>query len=373
MVSGAGQRCYITANGEFLPVTAQVWAGPGGSPLRLEPSVAALPWARGLTGRPWSLWRYAEALPFARESTWPARVTMGEGMTGLVDLEVGGARLMAKLEYAMPTGSFKDRGAAVLVAKAAELGVERVIVDSSGNAGVAIAAYAARVGVSCEVVVPSSASPAKLVAAEAHGAVVRRVEGSRQEVAEAARRRVLQEGAWYASHVVNPFFLEGTKTFAFEVWEQLGAAPEAVVLPAGNGTYVLGVAQGFAELRAAGLIDRLPTLHAVQAAACAPLAVAWSRRERSPAAVEPRPTAAEGIAIAAPPRGAEILAVLHESGGRIVAVDEVAIASHHRALARQGLFVEPTAAATIAGCEVLAHDGVLDGRVVVPLCGTGLK
>jgi threonine synthase len=180
--------------------------------------------------------------------------------------------------------------------------------------------------------------------------------------------------AFYASHAWHPAFLEGTKTFAFEVWQQLGhRAPDDLGLPAGNGTLLLGAARGFAELEAAGLIPASPRLIAVQAAACAPLAAAWAAGATDPVTVEAKPTAAEGIAIADPPRGRQILSAIAASDGRVVAVDEPAIAAAGVALAQNGVFVEPTAAATYAG--VLAHlaDEPGDRLVVFPLCGAGLK
>lgn len=341
------------------------WTEPGGVPRSVPPRATTVPFG-SLAGRPWTLWRYAEALPFT-EDRWGEAVGLGEGGTPLVPV---GDRpgLWAKVEYANPTLSFKDRGAAVLVAKALEWGVERVVCDSSGNAGTAVAAYCARVGIECHVVVPAATRPAKLAAARAHGAEVHLVEGTREDVAAAAIAAVARGDVFYASHVWQPAFLEGTKTMAYEVVEQLGRAPDAVVVPAGNGTLLLGVAKGFAELALAGVVPAVPRLVAVQAAACAPVA-------RAAGVDAPPPggdTVADGIAVAAPPRAAEMAAAVAASGGRWLTVTDDEVLAARDRLARRGWFVEPTGAVAAAAAAHLDPGGV-DGEVVVPLCGAGLK
>ena len=336
---------------------------PCGGLLDLAPATG--PWVvdEAATG----LWRYRSRFPFdPRWDGWQG-LTMGEGGTALV--AVDGA--LAKVEYASPTLSFKDRGAVLLVARAVLGGAEHVLVDSSGNAGTALAAYATRAGLRCTVVVPAATSPAKLAQIRAHGALLRLVDGSREDVAAAARAEVAGGGAWYASHVWDPTFFEGTKTLAFEVFEQLGRLPDVVVLPAGNGTLVLGWSLAVAELVAAGLVTSPSRIVAVQAAGCAPLAAAWAAGAGDVVPVTCSPTAAEGIAIAAPPRGAAILAAVRASGGSVVTVDDQAIAAARHHLARTGFYVEPTAAATWAGVAQARTD---PGEVVLaPLCGAGLK
>jgi threonine synthase len=288
---------------------------------------------------------------------------MGEGDTPLIEAD----GVHVKLEFLSPTGSFKDRGAVVLVAGALQGGAERLIADSSGNAGSAIAAYASRAGLPCTVFVPESTSPAKQAQIRAYGAVVERVAGDRTATAQRAAEEVERTGATYASHVHDPLFLEGTKTFAFEVFEQLGRAPDSVLVPVGNGTLLLGAANGFRELRDADAIERLPALIGLQSERCAPLAEAWRRGLGEPVEVDAGETMAEGIAIPRPARGAEILAAVRESGGRVASVPEAAIAPAARDLGRRGLLVEPTAALVWAARELAA------GTTVVPLCGSGLK
>ncbi|HEX9548413.1 MAG TPA: pyridoxal-phosphate dependent enzyme [Acidimicrobiales bacterium] len=302
-------------------------------------------------------------------------ITMGEGGTPLIPLDPGRPQVLAKLEHLMPTLSFKARGAAVLVSVAAGVGATRLVADSSGNAGTAIAAYAARARLPCQVFVPEGTSPGKVARIAAHGAAVEVVKGDREDAAKAAIDAVEDSEAFYASHAWHPAFLEGTKTFAFEVWEQLGRqAPDEVVLPVGNGTLLLGAALGFDELLAAGLITARPRLIGVQAEACNPLEQAWRENVSHPVAIRRRPTAADGIAIATPPRGSQILAAVRASGGRFVAVDEEAISRAQVELAGLGLSIEPTAAAVYAGLLThLAADGANARRIVMPLCGAGVR
>ena len=352
--AGCGSRIAFTAPG-----------CPCGGLLELDPADETWSVDEGARG----VWRFRSRFPF--EPGWDGwrRLTMGEGGTAVVPI---GDRL-AKVEYASPTLSFKDRGACLLVARAVLGGAEHVLVDSSGNAGTAVAAYAARAGLPCTVVVPAATSPAKLAQVAASGADLLLVDGSREDVAAAARAEVAAGGAWYASHVADPTFYEGTKTMAFEVFEQLGRLPDVVVLPAGNGTLVLGWARGVAELVATGLVAATATsrIVAVQAAGCAPLAAAWAAGLDEVAPVAPSPTVAEGIAIAAPPRGAAVLAAVRASGGFVTTVDDDATAAARDRLARTGFYVEPTAAATWAGLTRLRTEpGEL---VLAPLCGAGLK
>jgi threonine synthase len=291
----------------------------------------------------WSLWRYQSVLP-APSFIWK-KVSLGEGLTPLVPVRPG---LWGKLEYVSATGSFKDRGAAVMMSVAAGLGVERVVADSSGNAGRAVAAYAARAGIPAEVYVPESTAAPRVAAMEAFGARVVVVAGDRAAAAALAGAAVEGTGAWYASHVYRPEFVHGVKTLAFELYEQLDGLPGTVVVPAGNGTLVLGLWLGFRQLGAG-----MPRLVAVQAERCAPLA----------GLAPSGGTAAAGIAIAAPPRRTEVRAALLASGGGVVTVAEEALDLARADLARLGLAVEPTAAA--AWAAVPALDSALEPVVVV--------
>jgi threonine synthase len=304
---------------------------------------------------PWSLWRYRDALPPASLGR-AADVSLGEGMTPLVPV----ADVMAKLDFVMPSQSFKDRGASVLVAAAAAQGIASLVTDSSGNAGRSVAAYAARAGIAAEVFVPESTPDHKATAIARLGASVVRVPGDRAAAAGAAVARVDETEAMYASHVWQPLFVHGTKTVAFEIWEQLGRHPcGTVVVPVGNGTLLLGAARGFAELRDAGLVQRAPRLIGVQAARCAPLL------DQAPSG----PTVADGIAVAAPPRRAQILAAIRTSGGHLLTAAEDAIEPARRDLASCGIDVEPTAAATWAAWQHAGPDIKGADQVVLVLTG----
>lgn len=299
-----------------------------------------------------------------------AWLSLGEGHTPIVDVELGGRDVVAKVEFASPTLSFKDRGAVMVVGAAVLLGARRVIADSSGNAGSAIAAYAARAALPCEVFVAASTSPAKLASMRAHGADVHLVDGTREQVAAAAIDAVERSGAFYASHVWNPWFFEGTKGYVLELHEQLGGRlPDVLVLPAGNGTLVLGARRALRELLAAGRIEALPKIVAVQAAACAPIAAACATGALSVAAVTNGGTVADGIAIAAPPRGGEVLEAMRWTGGAAVTVTDDEVLAAQNALARQGLFVELTAAAPAAAVAKVDAGA----SVAIPLCGAGLN
>ncbi|MFE9247982.1 threonine synthase [Streptomyces sp. NPDC007088] len=333
-------------------------------PLDLD-FTAAPPPLTALTGRVNSLWRYAEALPLSAPS-----VSLGEGRTPLVTLA---GPVLAKLDFLMPTLSFKDRGAVLLAELARRLGPERVIADSSGNAGTALAAYCARAGLDCTVYVPEGTSPKKLEQIAAHGARLELVPGDREATARAARAAADEPGVFYASHVFNPYFTHGTKTYVYELWEDLGGRlPEAVVVPVGNGTLLLGAALAIEELYGAGLLDRRPRLHAVQARAVSPLAAAWraGAGDLPPGGTGAGPTLAEGIAIPRPPRARQILAAVRASGGSFLTVPEEHLAPAQLDLARRGLYVETTGVA----CWAAVREGALgDVETVVPLCGAGLK
>jgi len=297
---------------------------------------------------------------------------MNEGFTPLEEMTFDGSRAFVKIDYLFPTGSYKDRGATVLMSKMKEWGVSKVVEDSSGNAGSAIAAYCAKAGIGCEIYVPQTTSPEKTVQIRSYGATLRKVQGSRERTAEAARNAASRIP--YASHCWNPFFLHGTKTFAFEVWEQMDwKAPDVVVLPVGHGTLFLGAYIGFRELREAGMIKRIPRLVGVQSVFCAPLYRAFKKSWAEPRPIEKKDTLAEGIAIAEPVRGRQILEALRRTDGGILVVTEMEIRMAMKEMGRKGHFIEPTAAATIAGLKKYLRNKRRRETVVSALTGTGLK
>jgi threonine synthase len=351
-----------------IPADRPIWRCACGSHLNLAPASGL---ARGdIVGAAPSLWRYRGALALQG----PPRVSLGEGWTPLVTRHWAGARVHFKLESQMPTGSFKDRGAAVMLNHLIEVGVGRIHEDSSGNAGSSIASYAAAAGLACRIYVPVNAPRGKIVQIAASGAEVRAIPGNRQAVTEAALAAVGE--SFYASHNWHPFFIEGTKTLAYELWEQLGfQVPDNILAPTGYGSNILGLDRGFDELQRRGEITRRPRLFAVQAANCAAFAAAWTAGGDDYVPFIPSDTAADGIATVKPVRTAEVLSALRRSNGGVVAVPEAEIAPALKALGHLGLFVEPTAATAGAALSQLLNAGTIrpDETTVVVLTGHGLK
>jgi len=297
---------------------------------------------------------------------------MDEGFTPLERIEFHGNLVLIKMDYLFPTGSYKDRGATVLISKMKEWGVQKVVEDSSGNAGSAIAAYCTKAGIKCEIYVPHDTSSGKLIQIQAYGATLKKVEGSREKTAEKAMEAASKIP--YASHCWNPFFLHGTKTFAFEVWEQLEwRTPDTLVLPIGHGTLFLGAHLGFKELKQAGMIKRIPKLVGIQSVSCAPLYQAFRKGWKEPQPIEKKKTIAEGIAIAEPVRGRQILEAIRETGGEVLVVTEKEIKGTLREMGRKGHFIEPTSAATIAGLKKYLKEKRRKETVVSTFTGMGLK
>ena len=350
--------------GATYPLEQPRWCGDDRQPLLLTP-LPGLSRADIDTGTR-SLWRYRAAFPFQVEQP----ITMGEGCTPLLPRTLYGGRALLKCEWFMPTGSFKDRGASVMLSLLRAQGITEVLEDSSGNGGAAVAAYAAAGGMKATIMAPSSTSPAKTVQMRAHGATVELVAGTRQDTSEAAERRA--SSIFYASHNWHPFFLQGTKTLAYELWEDLGfTAPDHVIVPCGAGSNVLGCWIGFQELWRAGAIDRLPRIWAAQPHNCGPIAAAALGIETP--AIEP--TIAEGTAIAAPLRLPEVVEALTATKGGAVLLSESDIENEVLHLARQGIYVEPTCAQSAAAYGRLLADGRIepDDVTVLVLTGTGLK
>ena len=355
-------------SGALHPLSLPRWRGDDGGPLLLTPG-------RGI-GRDEiersrrSLWRYRAAL--AGDIAEP--ITMGEGCTPLVERAWGDLRVQFKCEWFSPTGSFKDRGASVMLSFLRQIGLTSVLEDSSGNGGSAIAGFGAAGGLRVKVLAPAYTSLAKIAQVRAYGAEVELVEGPREACQAEA---ILQsQRIFYASHNWQPFFLEGTKTLAYELWEDFGFdAPDAIVVPVGAGSLLLGLYFGFRELLDSGQIGRMPKLFAAQPLHCAPVAASFAAGAQGPVAIEVKPTVAEGTAIRAPLRLTQMLQALRETGGAAVAIPESEIVAALRRLAGQGLFVEPTSATAAAALDRLAAEGRIGPRerVVVVLSGSGLK
>ena len=308
------------------------------------------------------LWTFEGFLPVTRQ------VTLGEGWTPLVDAPGWDAQF--KLEYLFPTGSFKDRGAATTLSQAVDLGAKRVIEDSSGNAGHAVAAYAARAGIEATIYVPADAKPAKRRAIERTGADVIPVEGDRQAVTDACIEAVDAGEGWYASHAWRPSFFAGTATVALETAAQRGwSVPDAFVAPLGHGTLFLGAYRGFRALREAGWTDRLPRMVGVQAAGTAPI-VAARHGERAAAGDN---DAADGIQIRRPARREGILGAIEATDGEALAVDAPVTEETLGRLRQAGFDTEPTCAVAPAALSRMHERPDAGEDVVVALTGSGLK
>ncbi len=288
----------------------------------------------------------------------------------MIALQIQGRTVYFKCEHLNPTGSFKDRGSVVLVSALAAMGVEEAVEDSSGNAGASFAAYAARMGIRARVFVPSYASGPKQAQIQAYGAEIVRVPGPRSKAAEAVRRAA-DEGAVYASHVYLPHGIAGMATIAFEIVEQLGRCPGALILPVGHGSLLLGLQRGFMAMVEAGKIDTLPSLIGVQARACAPLWTAYSQGALQLESVTEGETIAEGIRILHPPRAEAVLNTLGSSNGRMIAVDEDSILRGRNALAERGLYVEATSAVVWPALMMTLKD--LEDPVMAIITGSGYK
>ncbi len=311
--------------------------------------------------------RFAASFPLDDRAPF---ITLGEGDTPIVPVEHDARVVYLKCEHQNPTGSFKDRGTAVLINALAAEGIEEAVEDSSGNAGASFAAYAARAGIKATVFVPEYASGPKQDQIAAFGASLRRVPGPRSAVSEAVQEQA-ERGIVYASHTYLPHGLAGMATIAYELVEQLPEPPEAVIVPVGQGTLLLGLLRGFHALRDAGVIAKMPRLIGVQALACAPLWAVFTSGAAGLAWVQEGETLAEGIRIVHPVRGDLILAAVELTGGMMIAVEEEDILPARDQLAHHGLYVEPTSAVVWAALDRCLPQ--LEDPVVLVLTGHGLK
>jgi threonine synthase len=314
--------------------------------------------------------RYAAHLPVTSRTP---RLTLGEGGTPLVrapslERETGIDAVWLKVEGANPTGSFKDRGMVVAVAKALEERSGAVLCASTGNTAASAAAYAARAGLPCTVVLPAGhVALGKLAQAIAFGATVVTVRGP-FDAALAVVKQLAEKGEATLVNSVNPHRLEGQKTAAFEICESLGDAPDALFIPVGNAGNITAYWRGFVESVAAGLATRRPRMYGWQAEGAAPIV-------RGHPVEEPE-TIATAIRIGAPASWQGAVRARDESGGAIEAVSDDEILDAYRDLARhEGLFVEPASAASVAGLRKRARAGGLRdvSSVVCVLTGNGLK
>ena len=314
-----------------------------------------------------NIWRYREAFGVPDDL---AQISMEEGCTPLVERRFDGFPLRLKMDFMQPSGSFKDRGASVLVSFLSWMGIKDICEDSSGNAGAAIAAYAAAAGVQCTVFVPSYTPESKITQIRMYGAEVVRVPGKRQDANDAAIAK--STSSYYASHLWHPFFVLGLKSAAFEIWEDLGEKlPPVVIVPVGSGGFLEGLYLGFESLVHAGYAEKPPKIIGVQASACAPVHTAFVNNQNDYARVHTGATVAEGIAVSRPPRAAAVLNALRKCGGYTVAVEDGEILDAAATLSAAGIYVEPTSASTLAAWRKIRLEDRENALLV--LTGSGLK
>lgn len=324
------------------------------------------------------VWRFRELLPFADEVEV---VSLGEGNTPVYDARrcaefCGLDELRLKHQGNNPTGSFKDTGMTVAVTQAKKLGLKRVVCASTGNTAASLAAYAARADLACEILVPEGqVSSAKLAQALDYGAKVTTIEGNFDDCMRAIRE-LSETGDAYLVNSINPFRIEGQKTVAFELAEQLEwRPPDHLVVPGGNLGNSSAFGKGFRELVAAGLIDRQPQITVVQAEGAAPFAHFYHERGSEIVDDEDPQTLASAIKIGAPVSWKKAWTAVRDTGGRVITVSEQEIADAKAMIGRDGIGCEPASATTVAGIRKLVSDGVIkkSESVIAILTGHLLK
>ncbi len=313
------------------------------------------------------LWRYQSS--FDLPAVAPM-VTLGEGRTPLIWQKVDGVEVFLKLESLNPTGSYKDRGTAVLISQLLARGATQAVEDSSGNAGASFAAYAAQAGLPARVFVPESASGPKRAQIKRYGAELIAIPGPRSAAALAVLKEA-EAGVPYASHAYLPFGLPGIATIAYEVREELGQVPGSVIAPAGHGGLMLGIVRGFAALRKAGVTDREPYFVVTQAAGCAPMVAAAQNGVGTINNLNEGNTVAEGVRVRQPVRMEALLREVPPEKGIFIAIQEEQILPGFAELARRGVYVEPTSA--LAWCAFREIAQKLPQPIILILTGSGLK
>jgi threonine synthase len=309
------------------------------------------------------MWRYRSMIPVRRS------ISLSEGGSPLVRRRDSKDKVLLKVEGDNPTGSFKDRGTSVVISDACNRGFKLTAVASTGNMGTSVAAYSAYANIASRVFIPPGIPEEKIAQITAYGAELVPVEGGFSDAVRRARQEA-EAGAYLASTGLNPYFIEGLKTIAFELFEQMGV-PDKVVVPTGTGGLLTAIFKGFRELRALGVIDRLPQMIAVQSSEVAPIVEGW--RERT----EPRPppqeatTIASAILVKSPFNGLSAIDAMNRSGGYGLTVTDHQIVQAIRDLGQEGIFAEPAAAASMAALEQVERRP--DDRVVLMVTGSGLK
>jgi threonine synthase len=335
---------------------------------------------RNWSNVPLSVWRYRDLMPINNSSRI---VSLGEGGTGLhltkgLGKQLGLKELYVKNEGENPTGSFKDRGMTVGVTKALELGAKSVICASTGNTSASLAAYAAKAGLQCAVLIPSGKiAYGKLAQAMIYGAKVLQVRGNFDQALDIVLKLSQKHRSIYLLNSINPFRIEGQKSLGFEICDQLDhKSPDRVIVPVGNAGNISAIWKGFTEFHRLGFIETLPMMTGIQAAGAAPIANAIKSGSDMIIPVTKPETVATAIRIGAPVSWKKAISAIRDSGGTAEMVTDDEILAAQKLLARvEGLFVEPASASSIAGLKKLVENGEIDRdeRVVCVTTGHGLK
>jgi threonine synthase len=333
-----------------------------GAPLLVRYQSVALP-RDVVAARPWTMWRYRELLPIAEDED---PISLGEGATPLVPLSRlqttlnAGLDVFVKDEAQNPTGSFKARGMAVAVTVARRLGVTALVAPSAGNAGSALAAYAARAGIAARIYVPADTPHVLIEEALGYGAEVELVEGLIDDAGREAAAYAQKSGAFNVATFREPYRVEGKKTMAFELVEQLGGVPGTIVYPTGGGTGIVAMWKAFDELTEVGWIGaERPTLVSVQAEGCAPIVRAFQRGARSAARVENASTQLWGLRVPGGIGDRLTLRALRASHGHAIAVsDEAARVAMRELHAGEGIDATEEGGATLAALRSLLSEGI---------------
>jgi threonine synthase len=333
----------------------------------------------GWNSRQPSVWKYRELLPIEKEKSI---VSLAEGGTGLhhckrLGRKLGLKNLFVKNEGENPTGSFKDRGMTVAISKAKELGKKKVLCASTGNTAASLAAYSARAGMECIVLMPKGkVAVGKMLQVIMHGARLIQIKGDFDQALEIAMKLSERRKEFYLMNSINPFRLEGQKTLAFEILDQLGRAPEVVMLPVGNGGNISAAWKGFSEFQQLKIVKNRPRMIGIQAEKAAPIARAVKSGQNEIRPIHNPQTIATAIRIGSPVNWPKVLRAIRDSRGTAETVTDHQILEAQKELATlEGIFVEPASAASIAGVKKLSEEGRVDRSetVVCVTTGHGLK
>jgi len=325
---------------------------------------------------PLSVWRYKDFMPIRDPSKI---VSLNEGGTGLHSCQrlgnlLGFRRLYVKNEGENPTGSFKDRGMTTGITKAVELNMKTVICASTGNTSASLAAYAAKAGLQCIVLIPSGKiAYGKLAQAMVYGAKVVQIRGDFDQALKMVLELSEKHREVYLLNSINPYRLEGQKSLAYEICDQLNReAPDRVVLPVGNAGNISAIWKGFTEFHKLGLIEKLPKMTGIQAQGAAPIAKAIKNGSNQIVPINKPETIATAIRIGAPVSWKKALRAIRESKGTAETVTDKEILEAQKMLAKsEGLFVEPASASSVAGLKKLFESGKIDKDEVIVCVATG--